>query len=163
MVVGDLGEQENWWRAFQKTDTYANLALNIPIYGIKNFVLTKAVRHWFDIHQYFYQIMHYKDASWIIHNKTSQEFTTTNIVNLPWWQRQQESRAGLYPRLKSRSIGSLLFYLSPTPYVTGAPLLLGWSKIYWSTCSSSKTPLTLIICLWGDKPSRILVFSLAFL
>ena len=28
----DLGEQENWGEAFQKTDTYANLALNYPIF-----------------------------------------------------------------------------------------------------------------------------------
>ena len=96
------------------------------------FVLTKEVRHIFHIHQYFSEIMHFKNASWIMHKKTLQEFTTTNNVNLLWWQRQQESRAGLYPRLKSRSIGSLLFYLSPTPYITGAPLLLGWSKMYWN-------------------------------
>ena len=34
----DLGEQENWWEAFQKTDTYANLALVLSISWFLDFL-----------------------------------------------------------------------------------------------------------------------------
>ena len=60
-------------------------------------------------------------------------------------------------------LSTLLFVPYALRYWSTPALLLGWSKIYWNTCSSSKTPLTLLICLWGYKPSWIFFFTSFFL